>query len=126
MTKRIALMTGVVALVLALVPVAFAAKPSAAGGGKPSGGTASATLYSSCNPCSSGTVASFWGSGYDGSKGIAQLYVSGMWAAVPVAADGTVSFGWYLSAVGTYELKLYQSGNGGKSVLKGQLTVTAQ
>jgi len=122
MIKKIALSVAIGALVLTLVPVAFAARS----GGKPAGTASSATLYSSCNPCSVGTVASFWGSGYDGSKGTAQLSVSGMWAAVPVASDGTVSFGWNLSAPGTYAFKLYQSGNGRKTILKGQLTVVAQ
>jgi len=122
MTRRIAIAAAIGALVLTLVPVAFAAR----GGGNSAGDAPSATLYSSCNPCTVGTVASFWGSGYDGSKGTAQLSVSGMWAAVPVASDGTVSFGWNLSAPGTYAFKLYQSGNGRKTVLKGQLTIVAQ
>ena len=126
MIRRITVAAAIGALVLMLVPAAFAGKPTAGGGGKPSGGGTTATLSASCNPCAVGDVANFWGSGYDGSKGTAQLYVSGMWAAVPVAADGTVSFGWYLSAPGTYDLRLYQSGNGGKTVLKSQLVITAR
>jgi hypothetical protein len=115
-------------LVLALVPAALAGRGGrgGGGGGTPGGGTPSATLYSSCNPCAAGTIASFWGSGYDGSLGSAQLSVGGTWAAVPVASDGTVAFAWNLSAAGTYDVKLYQAGNGRKMVLKGQLTVVAQ
>jgi len=109
---------------LVLVPAGLAAR---GGKGKPGGGaTPTATLYSSCNPCTAGTLASFWGSGYDGSQGRATLYVSGTWSAVPVAPDGTVSFAWNLRAVGTYEFKLYQTGNGGKLVLKSRLAVVSQ
>ncbi len=123
---RHALVAGSLLLVLVLVPAGFAAKGGNGGGGKPGAAGPTATLYSSCNPCTAGTVASFWGSGFDGSQGTAQLSVSGTWAAVPVAADGSVAFSWYLSAAGTYDLKLYQSGNGRKSILKGALTVVAQ
>ena len=111
-------------LALVLVPAAIAAKGG--NGGRPGGGGSTATLYASCNPCAAGSVASFWGSGYNGSLGTAQLSVSGTWAGIPVAADGTVSFSWYLAASGTYELKIYQSGTGRKTALKGQLIVVAQ
>jgi hypothetical protein len=118
-------------LALVLVPAAIAAKggngSSQRGGQGGSGSTSSATLNSSCNPsCAAGSYASFWGSGYDGSQGAAQLYVSGAWTAIPVAADGTVSFTWYMSATGPYDFKVFQKGNGQKLVLKAQLTVTAQ
>ena len=117
---------------LALIPAGLAAKGGNSdnpnrGGGNGGGGTPSATLESSCNPsCTAGTYGSFWGSGYDGSQGAAQLYVSGAWTAIPVNADGTVSFTWYMLATGPYDFRVYQNGNGRKMVLKAQLTVTAQ
>ena len=118
--SRLALMAAVAALCLVPVGAASAAR----GGPSPS---ATATLYSSCDPCTVGSVASLWGSGYDGSQGAAQLYVSGAAAAIPVNADGTVSFGWYMSAPGSYDFRIYQKGNGkNKLVMKGQLTVAAE
>jgi hypothetical protein len=124
-------------LALALVPAGgLAAKggnsdnPNRGGanGNGNGGGTPSATLDSSCIPtCAAGSYASFWGSGYDGSQGLAQLYVSGAWTAIPVAADGTVSFSWYMSATGPYDFRVYQHGNGKhKMVLMAQLSVTAE
>jgi hypothetical protein len=119
------------ALALVVAPAALSGKggngSSQRGGQGGGGSTSSATLNSSCNPsCAAGSYASFWGSGYDGTQGAAQLYVSGAWTAIPVAADGTVSFTWYMSAVGPYDFKVFQKGNGNKMVLKAQLTVTAQ
>ena len=120
-----------VGLVLVLAPVAFAARGGDGanhgnGPGGSGGSTSSATLGSSCDPCTAGTYATLSGSGYDGSQGAAQLYVSGAWTAIPVAADGTVSFNWYMLATGPYDFRIYQKGNGNKMVLKAQLTVTAQ
>ena len=112
-------------LVLALAPAALGGKGG--NGGRPNGGaTTAATLLSSCNPCVAGTYATLSGSGYDGSQGAAQVYVSGAWTAIPVASDGTVSFSWYMLATGPYDFRIYQKGNGQKMVLKAQLTVTAQ
>lgn len=129
MTRRVArtAQIGVLVLALALVPAGLAAK----GGGKPGGGsTTTATLASDCNPCAAGTIAHFRGSGYDSRQG-AQIYFksatgSTTGAAVPVAADGTVSFGWNMSPAGTYEVRAMQWGKGGKLVLKATTTVTAQ
>lgn len=130
MTPRIArtAQIGALVLVLAFVPVAFAAK---GGGGKPGDSTSTtATLVSDCNPCAVGTVAHFQGSGYDPRQG-AQIYFksadgSTTGAAVPVASDGTVSFGWYMSPAGAYEVRACQYGKGGKLVLKATTSVTAQ
>ena len=114
-----------VVLVLVLVPAALAGKGG--NGGRPGGGASTtATLVASCGPCVAGSYASFSGSGYDGSQGAAQLYVSGAWTAIPVAADGTVSFTWYMLATGPYDFRVYQRGKGQKLALKAQLTVTAQ
>jgi hypothetical protein len=68
----------------------------------------------------------FTGSGYDGSLGAAQLYTGGGWAGIPVNADGTVAFAWNLSAVATYEFKVYQSAKGRKMVLVAQAAVVSQ
>ena len=130
MNRRIAHATQIVALVLVLVavPMAFAAKN---GGGKPGGqAPPTATLVADCNPCAVGTVAHFSGSGYDPRQG-AQIYFKSAsgettGGAVPVASDGTVSFGWYMSPAGTYDVRACQYGKGGKLVLKATTTVTAQ
>src|SRR5262245_60838477 len=91
---RVALIAGLLAGALALVPVAGAAP-----GGKPRGGSAPpATLSVSCNPCAVGSYAHFQGSGYDPGQG-AQLWITnGFVSAVGVASDGSVSFNWYMSA----------------------------
>ncbi len=123
---RIALLAAIAALVLALVPVASAGKGG--GKGKPGGGSSSsATLYSSCNPCAAGTVVSFWGSGYDASQGKALLNIQGGTTSTAVYPDGTIAFDWpYFRVPGSYDVKAYQWGNGGKLVLKAQVTVLVQ
>jgi hypothetical protein len=129
MTRRVArtAQIGVLVVALALVPAGFAAK---GGGGQGGDSTTTATLVSDCNPCAAGTIAHFTGSGYDPWQG-AQIYFtnaagSTTGAAVPVAADGTVSFGWNMSPAGTYEVRAMQWGKGRKLVLKATTTVTAQ
>jgi hypothetical protein len=123
-SATLALATTAALLALAVVPTTFAAKGGQAGRGP--GSTPSATLETSCNPsCPAGSYATFWGEGYDGSQGAAQLYVSGTWTGIAVNADGTVSFTWYMSAQGTYDFRVYQRSNGRKMVLKAQLAVTA-
>ena len=79
------------------------------GGGRNS--TPPATLAAECDPCQMGVVR-FSGAGYDAEQAAAQLWVSGAGSAVPVFEDGSVSFGWYFSVPATYELRLYQKGNG--------------
>ena len=119
-------------VMLVLVPAGIAAKGGNSGdrgnGGGGGGGasSSSANLSSSCDPCVAGTYATLSGSGYDGSQGAAQVYVSGAWTAIAVAADGTISFRWYMLATGPYDFRIYQKGNGQKLELKAQLTVTAQ
>lgn len=109
-------------LLLVVVPAAQASK----GRPGPGGGSPPATLYASCNPCAVGSTAHFWGSGYDPNQG-AQLWITyGFGSAVPVAADGSVSFDWYMSAAGTYDVRLYQSGKGGKLILKGEVITYAK
>jgi len=117
---RFALIATLVALLLAVAPAAQAGK------GKPGGGgAATATLFASCNPCAVGSTAHFWGSGYDSNQG-AQLYITnGFVSAVPVSADGSVSFDWYMSGAGTYDVRLYQFGKGNKLVLKGEVITYA-
>jgi hypothetical protein len=127
MNRRLVKATlAVLALSLALVPAALAGK------GKPGGGGSSttATLASDCHPCAADTIAHFWGSGYDPSQGVQLRIVASdgtiTGAAVPVAADGSVSFGLYMSPAGTYNVQAYQFANGGKLVLKASTSVTAQ
>ena|SRR5215813_743195 len=131
MNRRIARAAWIAALAIAVtvVPAGLAAKN---GGGKPGSAPppATATLVSDCNPCAVGTIAHFSGSGYDPRQG-AQIYFkssdgSTTGAAVPVASDGTVSFGWNMSPAGTYEIRACQYGKGGKLVLKATTSVTAQ
>jgi hypothetical protein len=112
-------------LALALVPAAGLAAKGGNGGGAHGGGGSggsgggstpptSATLYSSCNPCAVGTVAQFWGSGYDASnpRGMAAIRDSAgntTWIGVNVASDGTTSFELYMSPADTYDVKVLQS-----------------
>ena len=115
------LVLSLAALALALVPAAgLAAKGGNGGGGHGGGGgggpapSTSATLYSSCNPCANGTVARFWGSGYDASqpRGMAAVQDSSgntTWIGINVASDGTTSFELYMSPSGTYDVKVLQS-----------------
>jgi hypothetical protein len=117
---RIALFA--IVAVLATVPAASAGKPGTTS-------TASATLVPDCNPCAAGTVVHFSGSGYDGSQASAQVYFKSVdgtttGAAIPVNADGTIWFGWYL--VGTRDVQVYQRGGGHKWVLKAETIVTVQ
>lgn len=122
---RVAFSAGLLVGALALVPTAFAG----GGGHKPGGGgttTPTATLYASCNPCAVGSIAEFWGSGYTTLQNAQVWITSGFQTTVPVASDGTVHFGWYMSAPGTYDVRLYQQGNGGKLVLKGEVVTYAQ
>jgi hypothetical protein len=118
------------ALALVVAPAALSDRGGNGGnphnGGGGGGSTSSATLDSSCNPCIAGTYATLYGDGYDASQGAAQVYVSGAWTAIAVAADGTISFSWYMLATGPYDFRIYQKGNGQKMVQKAQLTVTAE
>jgi len=109
MKKRIALTIAVGALVLMVVPIAFAGKPG--GGG---GGATRTTLKSSCNPCAFQTIAEFSGSGLDGSQPRGMVAVTGSdgsttWAGINVNPDGTTSFVWYMSPTGTYNFTVYQN-----------------
>jgi hypothetical protein len=93
--------------------------------GKPTGGAASATLLTDCNSCAVGTVANFWGSGYDGSQPRGMVAVTGSdgstaWAGVNVNPDGTTSFVWYMNPGGTYTFKVLQSSHK-RLVLRGEL-----
>ncbi|SRR5258705_9878808 len=115
------------ALISLLVVGLVAGTAFAARGGSGTGATLSATLIPDCNPCAVGTVVHFTGSGYDGSQGAAQLYTGGGWAGIPVNADGTVAFAWNLSAVASYDFKVYQHGSGkNKMVLKSEAIVVSQ
>lgn len=107
---------------------AFAAKGGNGNGrgGSPPAAELTATLAATCAPCGAGYVA-FEGAGYDASKAAAQLWVSGAMAAIPVYEDGSVSFSWYFSVPATYEVRVYQAGNGKhKMVLMAQTTVVVQ
>lgn len=119
----------VLRIALFAVLAAFVLVPAAAAGRPGGGSTASATLVPECNPCAAGTVVHFTGSGYDGSQASAQVYFKSAdgtttGAAIPVNADGTIWFGWYL--VGTRDVTVYQRGGGHKWVLKAATTVTVQ
>jgi len=93
------------------------------GGG---GGKESATLVPSCNPCAAGDVVHFSGSGYDASQGVAQLDVAGAFTSTAVYADGSISFDWpYFGVAGSYEVKTYQR-QGGRLVLRAQVTVAVE
>lgn len=113
--------SGIVAAVLvgvtmALVPVALADKGggghSGTGGSGHKGGGSSATLSVDCNPCALDRYAHFTGSGFDGSllRGMVAVTSGGSttWAGIPVNADGTTSFDWYMSPTGTYDVKVFQ------------------
>jgi hypothetical protein len=117
----LALVAATAALSLSMAPAALAAR----GGGHTSA-TPTASLVSSCDPCSAGTVVQFTGAGYNGSQPSAQLNFNGDWAAIPVNADGTISFGWNVTATGSYTVKVYQYGKGGKLALMGETTFVVQ
>jgi hypothetical protein len=103
----------------------FAAKPTAGGGGKPSGG-GSATLVAAC-PCYASTPISFSGTGYDANRPLAMLSFNGATTSTAVSATGTISHSWpYFQTAGTYWVRAYQAGNGGKMILKAETLVTVQ
>jgi hypothetical protein len=120
-----ALAEGALISILVVGLIAGSAFAGRGGAGLASG--TQATLIPDCNPCDVGTVVHFTGSGYDGSQGAAQLYTGGGWAGIPVNADGTVAFAWNLSAVATYDFKVYQNGKGKhKLVLMAEALVVSQ
>jgi len=113
-----------VLVTMSIVSVASAAPRKPGGGGST---TTSATLVPSCNPCAAGTVVHFSGKGYDASQYKAQLDFAGALKQVAVWSDGTISTDWqYFTVPGSYAVKAYQTGSGGKLVLKAQVTVTIQ
>jgi hypothetical protein len=97
------------------------------GGGSGGGTTTSATIYATCNPCLARTVVQIAGRGFIASQGVAQLNVAGAITSTAVYADGTISFGWpYFYSPGSYSVKAYQKGSGGKLVLMAETTITIQ
>jgi hypothetical protein len=101
----------------------FAAKGG--NGGKPGGG-GGATLVAAC-PCTVTAPISFSGSGYDTNRPIAMLSFNGATTQTAVSASGTISHSWpYFTVAGTYWVRAYQSGNGGKMVLKAETYVTVE
>ena len=120
-----ALAEGALISILVVGLIAGSAFAGRGGGGSASG--TQATLVPDCNPCAVGTVVHFTGSGYYGAQGAAQLYTGGGWAGIPVNADGTVAFAWNLSAVATYDFKVYQHGSGKhKMVLMSEALVVSR
>lgn len=122
-----------IASLSALLIIALAANTVVAGGGKGKGqgggggGTTSATIYATCNPCLAGTVVQIAGQGFIAAQGVAQLNIAGAITSTAVYADGTLSFGWpYFTSPGSYSVKAYQKGSGGKLVLMAQTTITIQ
>ncbi len=94
--------------------------------GKPSGGSPSGSLGASCNPCALSTVATFTGSGLDGTNPRGMVAVtdgsgSTSWAGINVNPDGTTSFVWYMSPKGTYTFKVLQERHN-RMTLKAQLS----
>jgi hypothetical protein len=118
---------------LLLVSLGAGAALAAPGNGKGQGGggggttTTSAKIYATCSPCLARTVVQIAGSGFIASQGVAQLNIAGAITSTAVYADGTISFGWpYFYTPGSYSVKAYQKGSGGKLVLMAQTTITIQ
>lgn len=118
---------------LLLVSLVAGTAIAAPGNGKGQGGggggstSTSATIYATCNPCVAGTVVQIAGRGFIASQGVAQLNVAGAITSTAVYTDGTISFGWpYFYTPGSYSVKAYQKGSGGKLVLMAQTTITVQ
>ena len=83
-----------------------------------------ATLSAAC-PCDTSTPISFTGSGFDGTKALAMLSFNGATTSTNVSADGTIDHSWpYFTTAGTYWVRAYQSGKGGKMILKAETYVT--
>jgi hypothetical protein len=106
------------ALVLAVVPVAFAAK-----GGKPSGGggttTGAASLTVSPTSVPSGASFSGWGCGYTTGQQANVVVVSPssrMFFPTGVDSTGCIAFSAWTSEAGQYTIEVYQSG-GRKQIL---------
>jgi hypothetical protein len=108
---------GLIALLVAALVggTALAGKPSRGG---------SATLGADC-PCTTSQPVTVSGTGYDTSRAVVMLNFAGATTSTSVKADGSISHTWpYFSQPGTYLVKAYQSGRGGKMVLKAQTYVT--
>jgi hypothetical protein len=83
-----------------------------------------ATLSAAC-PCDVSTPISFTGTGFDGTKALAMLSFNGATTSTNVSADGTIAHSWpYFTVAGTYWVRAYQSGKGGKMTLKAETYVT--
>lgn len=89
--------------------------------GRPSQSTA--TLAAAC-PCTTESPITVSGSGYDPSRASVMLNYAGATTQTSVRADGTITHTWpYFTQPGTYLVKAYQAGKGGKMVLKAQTYV---
>ena len=83
-----------------------------------------ATLSAVC-PCDTSTPILFTGTGFDGSKPLAMLSFNGATTSTNVSADGTIDHSWpYFTTAGTYWVRAYQAGKGGKMTLKAETYVT--
>jgi hypothetical protein len=83
-----------------------------------------ATLTAAC-PCDISTPIEFSGTGFDGTKALAMLSFNGATTSTNVSADGTIAHSWpYFTTAGTYWVRAYQSGRGGKMTLKAETYVT--
>jgi hypothetical protein len=113
---------------IALLVVGLMAGTAFAGGRGGSGAPSrtTATLTAQC-PCSTTSAISFTGSGFDGTKALAMLSFNGATTSTGVSSSGTISHSWpYFTQPGTYWVKAYQSGKGGKMTLKAETTVTVE
>lgn len=101
--------------------VLVAVAPAIAGRGKP---RPAATLYSSCDPCQAGEIISFWGDGYDASKGKAILDMNGAYTSTAVYPDGTIGFDWpFFELPYIYTVNVYQHRNRKHLELKASITI---
>src|SRR3954451_603402 len=113
----------VVLVAMALIPVAIASK----GHGGGTGSSLPATLTLSSASVAAGDAFTASGCGYTVGQAVnvtvdspsAQYFFS-----TGVDGNGCVSFGEYTSEAGSYSVKTFQAGNGGKQALMASATLT--
>jgi hypothetical protein len=124
---RIALSAVLAALVLVLVPGAFAGKGGNGGNGGPGGGSSGATLTLSPTAVPSGASFLASGCGYTAGKQVNVVISSPtydqFWPA-GVDANGCVSFGGWTGQPGAYTVSTYQQLKGHQQTLMASASLT--
>jgi hypothetical protein len=87
----------------------------------------SATLSPTCSPCLATEPVTIRGTGFSTSQAFAMLNFNGATTQTPVWSDGTIAHTWpYFDQPGTYWVKAYQKGKGGKLVLVAETIVVVE